>query len=186
MSLNIDILFYKLNGSIQKTVCITAATQCDQGMNETLGLTDLVLGEFKKECSYVINIYGKLDNAGSYHGNFGAETWCNICKSKGVNLVLYDFIDPCCGTDQCDQESDVAKYLIYSFVDAGNDVMSASDIFKALQFTKGVKSTKVGVVEVDSSKSILQGNKGDFRFGGQWYTDFGTSNLGAQIRWAWE
>ena len=42
-------------------------------------------------------------------------------------------------------------------MDAGNDVISADDIFKALQFAKGMKNTKVGVVEIDSSKSILQG-----------------------------
>ena len=35
--------------------------------------------------------------------------------------------------------------------------MSANDIFRALQFAKGMKNTKVGVVEIDSSKSFLQG-----------------------------
>ena len=35
--------------------------------------------------------------------------------------------------------------------------MSANDIFRALQFAKGMKNTKVGVVEIDSSKSLLQG-----------------------------
>ena len=126
-------------------------------MSEMLGMADLVPGEFKKECPYVKKIYGKSDNAGSYHGNFSAETLYKIFKSKGVNLVWYDYNEPCCGKDQCDQESVVAKNLIRSFVDAGNDVISANDIFKALQFAKGVKNTKVGVVEIDSSKSMLKG-----------------------------
>ena len=42
-------------------------------------------------------------------------------------------------------------------MDAGNDVISANDIFKALQFAKGMKNTKVGVVEIDPSMSILKG-----------------------------
>ena len=120
-------------------------------------MADLVFGEFKKEHPYATKIYGKSDNAGSYHGNFGAETFYKICKSKGVNLVWYDYNEPCCGKDQCDQESVVAKNLIRSFVDAGNDVISANDIFKALQFAKGMKNTKVGVVEIDPSMSILKG-----------------------------
>ena len=42
-------------------------------------------------------------------------------------------------------------------MDAGNDVISVNDIFKALQFAKGMKNTKTEVVEIDSSKSILKG-----------------------------
>ena len=63
---------------------MTAATLSDQGMSEMLGLADLALGEFKKEHQYVINIFGKLDNVGSYHDNFGAETLCKICKSINI------------------------------------------------------------------------------------------------------
>ena len=40
-------------------------------------------------------------------------------------------------------------------MDAGNDVISPNDIFKALQFAKGMKDTKI-VVEIDSSMSILK------------------------------
>ena len=118
---------------------MTAATRCDQGMSEMLGIADLVLREFKKEHLHVINIYGKSDNAGSYHGNFGAETLYKICQSKGVNLVRYDYNEPCCGKDQCNRESAVAKNLIHSFVDAGNDAIFANDIFKALQFANLIR-----------------------------------------------
>ena len=76
---------------------------------------------------------------------------------KGVNLDRYDYKEPCCGKDQCDRENAVAKNLIHSFVDAENDVISANDIIKALQFAKGMKNTKIGLVEIDSSKSILKG-----------------------------
>ena len=54
MTLHIDVFFYKLNGSIKKKVYMTAATRCDQGMSEMLGIADLVLREFKKEYLHVI------------------------------------------------------------------------------------------------------------------------------------
>ena len=90
-------------------------------MSETLGLADLVLKEFKKEHPRTENIYGKSDNDGSYHVNFAAETLYQICKSTEVNLFRYDYNEACCGKDQCDRESAVAKNLIRSFVDTGND-----------------------------------------------------------------
>ena len=68
-------------------LCHCSIKGFDQGMSETLGMADLVLGEFKKEHPYATKIYRKSDNAGSYHGNFGAETFYKICKSKGINLV---------------------------------------------------------------------------------------------------
>ena len=157
MTLHIDVFCYKLHDSVQKEVYMTAATCCDRGMSETLGLADLVLKEFKKEHPHIENIYGKSDNAGSYHGNFAAETLYQIYKSTEVNLFRYDYNEACCGKDQCDRESAVAKNLIHSFFDAGNDLMSANDIFIALQFAKGMKNTKVGVVEIYSSKSLVQG-----------------------------
>ena len=154
MTLHIDVFFCTLNDSTQKEVYMTAATQCDQGMSGMLGMADLVLGKFKKEHPYVIKTYGKSDNTGSYHGNFGAETLYKIYISKGVNFVQYDYNEPCRGKDQCDQESAVVKNLIRSFVD---NVISANHVFKALQFAKTMKNTKVGVVEIDSSKSIIKG-----------------------------
>ena len=86
MTLHIDVFFYKLHDSVQKEVYMTAATHCDHGMSETLGLADLVLKEFKKEHPHIENIYRKSDNAGSYHGNFAAETLYQICISTEVNL----------------------------------------------------------------------------------------------------
>ena len=54
---------------------MTAVTRSDEGLSETLlGLVNAVLGEFRKENPYV-TMYGKSDNAGSYHGNFAAEVF---------------------------------------------------------------------------------------------------------------
>ena len=54
-----------------------------------------------------------------------------------------------------DRESVVAKNLIWSFVDAGHNLFSASEIFDALQFANGVKNTKVGVAKTNKYLSVL-------------------------------
>ena len=75
----------------KKNVYMTAAKWCDQGMSKTLGLADLVLEEFNNDHSHVINIYGKSDNAGSYHGNSDARTLYKICKY--INILSIDIFD---------------------------------------------------------------------------------------------
>ena len=43
-------------------------------------------------------------------------------------------MNPAGGKDQCDQESTAAKSIINSFVDAGSDLMTAEDVYKALHY----------------------------------------------------
>ena len=75
----------------KQNVYMTPAKWCDQGMSKTLGLADLVLEEFKNDHSHVINIYGKSDNSGSYHGNSDAGTLYKICKY--INILSIDIFD---------------------------------------------------------------------------------------------
>ena len=80
-----------------------------------------------------------------------------LCKSYQLKLIRYDYNEPCRGKDQCDRESAASKKVINSYVDAGNDVLSADDIFKALHYGSGVRNSMASVIEVDSSNSTLSG-----------------------------
>ena len=53
-------------------------------------------------------------------------------------------------------ESAGAKSVIRSFVDAGNDPMTAEDIYTALHHGKGIQNA-VAVVSINSKASILSG-----------------------------
>ena len=50
-----------------------------------------------------------------------------------------------------------AKSVLRSFVDAGNDLMIAEDIYTALHHGKGIQNADVAVVSIDSRASILSG-----------------------------
>ena len=65
-------------------------------------------------------------------------------------IYRYDFNEPCCGKDQCDRESAYTKTLIRSFVDAGNDVVCAEDLYSAFHYGNGMKNTKADVVKIES------------------------------------
>ena len=77
-----------------------------------------------------------------YHGNIATEVLYEIYKSKDTKLMQYDYNKPCCGKDRCDRESAVRKYVFWSFVDVGHNLLSASDVFGTLKFANGMKTPK--------------------------------------------
>ena len=74
-------------------------------------------------------------------------------------MLRYDYNEPCRGKDQCDRESLGAKSLINSYVESGNDLLNTTDLFNALHYCKGVSNAKVGVIEINSSQSTLEGQE---------------------------
>ena len=75
----------------------------------------------------------------------------------GLALLRYDFNEPCKGKDQCDRESAGAKTVMSSYVNSGNNINNANDIHDALHYGKGIKNSKVCVLEIDEEKSNLKG-----------------------------
>ena len=138
MSMHIDVFFLKQNDELKKHVYFTNIYRCDQGVSSVISIADTVLNQFRIDEPEVCRLFAKSDNANCYHANFSAESMHNLCHSKGLQLLRYDFNEPCCGKDQCDRESAAAKTIMRSFVDAGNDLVSAEDLEKAIKYVKGV------------------------------------------------
>lgn len=159
ISLHVDILFTKKDGNLQKNVYFTSIYRCDQGVEDVLSLADSLIGEFKKDQPLIQSLYVKSDNASCYHGNFCAEGLRKVCMQNGITLERYDYNEPCKGKDQCDRENAGAKSLMRSFVDAGNDILSADDLKQALMYGKGLKNTNVGVAVINSDQSKINGIK---------------------------
>ena len=132
MSLQVDVFFIKRNRISHKQVHFTALYRCDQGTVDTLSIAYIILTKiFLSDEPCVKIVYGKSDNASSYHANFSVEALYFLCKSKGIKLVRYDFNEPCHGKDQCDRKAAGAKSLIRNYIDAGHDVLCAEDIYAA-------------------------------------------------------
>ena len=103
-------------------------------------------------------LYAKSDDASSYHGNYYLEALFNLCNSKKFVLKRSDYNEPSRGKDQCDRESAGAKSVIRSFIDAGNDLTTAEDVYHALHYGRGIKNGDVAVVLIDSKASMLSGS----------------------------
>ena len=85
-----------------------------------------------------------------------AELLYSICKTNEMELLRYDYNEPQKGKDQCDRESAIAKGYLNAFINSGNDCMSANDIKNGVLFLSGSKDSKVSVVEIDKSKTVMQ------------------------------
>ena len=110
-------------------------------MANTLSICKNVLKEFKKAYPTITNIFTKSDNAGSNNGNCIFEGLFKVYKHAGFQLMRTDYDEPCRGKDQCDQERAADKSIINNFVDAGNDLMIAEDVYKALHYGNGMQDT---------------------------------------------
>ena len=159
MSLHIDVSFRKEKESLLKYVYMTCLFRCKQSMIDVLNIGDNVLNKFKQDCPFISKMYAKSDNAGCYHGNYVLEALYKLCLAKGLTLLRYDFNEPCKGKDQCDRESAGAKAVINSFVNSGNDLLTAEDLCTALHYGKGIKNTQACVLEIDLQKSTLGGTE---------------------------
>ena len=72
---------------------------------------------------------------------------------------MYDYNEPCCGKDQCDRESVAAKSIFRSFIDLGNDLLDGDDLFKALHYGYGMIDSKVALIQVDATNTVITGDK---------------------------
>ena len=160
MSLHVDIFFYKVSEEqIKKQIYFTIIYRCDQSTADVAVIADVVLDQFRKDLPKVTNLCTKSDNAGCYHGNHSAEAIYILCRQKGIKLLRYDYNEPCCGKDLCDCENAAAKSIIRSFIDSGNDLLSGDDLFKALHYGYGMKDSKVALIQVDTTNTVITGDK---------------------------
>ena len=61
------------------------------------------------------------------------ETVYRICKENKIKLKRLDFNEPQKGKDQCDRDSALARNALRTYVDEGNNVVTAEDIYIALK-----------------------------------------------------
>ena len=53
----------------------------------------------------------------------------------------------------------IMRSIINSFVDAGNDLVSAEDVYQALHYGNRMKDTSVCVLQIDEDNTQLSGEK---------------------------
>ena len=148
MTLHCDVLLLKENGTVKKHTYFTTPYRSDQDIKDSLSLGDYVVKEFSKEFPHVKELHYKSDNAGCYHGNPYPESIYKICKQNFITLKRLDYNEPQKSKDQCDRDSVLARNALRRYVDEGNDIVSAEDIYKAL-LASPITNAKVSGVQFE-------------------------------------
>ena len=102
-------------------------------------------------------MYCKGNNAGCYHRNPYPETIYEICKQNSITLKSSGYNESQEGKVQCDRDSALARNAIKRYVNEGNGVTSAEDIFKAL-LPSPINNTKVSEVQFDKTSFKVNGD----------------------------
>ena len=125
MTLHVDVFLLRDNeGVIKKSTYFTTSFRSNQDFQDTLSLAYHVLRQFSDDFPNVNELYAKSDNSGCYHCKVCPESLYKICKKFGIILKRLDFNEPQKGKDQCDRDSAVARSVLRSFVDEGNNILA--------------------------------------------------------------
>ena len=141
-------------GVMTKSTYFTTLFRSDQDFQDAWSLADHMPHQYSDDFPNVNELYAKSDNAGCYHFKVCPEALYKIRKKSDIILKQLDSSEPQKGKDQCDRDSAVARRVFRSFVDEGNNILTAEDIFNALT-TSGINDTKVSVVSFKKDKLKL-------------------------------
>ena len=156
MSQHVDVIYLKQDNELKKYVYFTLLQKCEQNLAHTLSVTDHVCQQIETDYPNIKNVYKKSDNTGCYAGNGYLLGEYHILKEKDLTLIRHDFNEPQRGKDQCDRESAVAQHCRTVYLNAGHDIQTVQDVKNSLLFMRGVKNSKVSVIETDSSQNELE------------------------------
>ena len=109
MMLHVDALLLKYTNQIHKHTCFTTAYRSDLGIADSLTIASLVIEQVATDFPNLKELFGKSDNASSYHGNLYSQSLYKICKPNEIYLLRFDYNEPPKGKDQCDREAAVAR-----------------------------------------------------------------------------
>lgn len=158
LSKHVDVFFFKnAENQLEKVVYHTIVGKSDQGLVETLSVSEYVLSQLSKDNPQIKKLTCRSDNAQCYSANGCFEGLRTICKKFNLNLERYDFSEAQMGKDQCDREGAISNKKFQAFVNSGGNVQTSIDLKKAIYFHGRPKGTKVAVIDINSSKCNLNG-----------------------------
>ena len=151
---------------------------CIQNWFSVASIIEDVLRQLKQTDPRIKEAFLRSDNAGCYHCGPLMLTIRGISKRMGIQIRRYDFSDPQSGKDICDRRIATMKSHMRRYLNEGNNIISASDMKRALDSYGGVKGCRVSVVSVDTSKQDITQHKWT---GIQSFNNFEFQRLGIRV-----
>ncbi|KAK3729705.1 hypothetical protein QZH41_015430, partial [Actinostola sp. cb2023] len=143
ISWHISVVYRCLNGVLQWQGFIHAIQSCSQGSSAVVRIVQDVLTTLKSEYSEITKAYIRQDNAGCYHSSATILACPDITRSTGITISRVDFCDPQGGKGAADRLAATCKAHIRTYINEGNDVVTAQDLKQALLSHGGINGVRV-------------------------------------------
>ncbi|CAF1213905.1 unnamed protein product, partial [Didymodactylos carnosus] len=131
---------------------MVALTRCRQNELDTLSGGHLIVTEFAKRHPQIKKLLKRSDNASVLGGHATPESERILHNKIGLELLVRDYLEVQPGKDVCDRMTGSAKMRKGAFVDAGNNVLNASDIKTAMEYCGSIKNLWIAKHSVHSER----------------------------------
>jgi hypothetical protein len=153
ISMHVDSIFMLVDDNLAKVTFLTLIDQTKQDAHAVLCIFQHVLKKLRRLFPGKNKIYLRSDNAECYSSAESILKKMVIAKNEGAKLVRLDFNEPQRGKDQCDRDSAVVKRKVCSFLNAGNDVVSAENVKAAIDWNGGIPNMMPSILNIASPAS---------------------------------
>ena len=131
---------------------------CSQDWFSVAAILQNLLQTVLAENPGICKAYVRSDEAGCFHSNMLVAACNDVCLTTGITVIAYHFSEPQNGKDVCDRIIAPLKSSIKTYCNDGNDVLSAQDMYNALQ-ERPVRGVAACVSLIDESKNTLDVEK---------------------------
>ena len=121
---------------------------CSQDWFSVLSVLEDVLRVIRERHVNVVKVHLRSDEAGCYHNSHLIASLKDMGERVGVKVMSYDYSEPQQGKDICDRVLCPLKHAIHKYCNEGHDILTASDMRRALR-ERPVTGTTASVNRVD-------------------------------------
>ena len=133
---------------------------CNQDWFSVTSILEHLINTVREDKPNISSVYLRSDEGGCYHSNMLIAACQDVSRLTGVKILAYHFSEPGHGKDICDRIICPMKLALKTYCNEGNDIVTASDMRKALEARK-VRGTTACVGKVDETKNSLEMKKLD-------------------------
>ena len=151
ISWHITVAIRKKESELETQAFVHVVEKCIQDSPCVVQLMEHVLSTLKREHPEIKSAFYRQDNAGCYHAANTILACKDISQRSGIFIQQLDFSDPQGGKGACDRFAATMKNHVRSFVNKGNDVLTAEQFLSALTSRGGVSGARVSLVQGNSS-----------------------------------
>lgn len=154
LSWHISCVISKKDGKLRTQSFAHLFDNCNQEWFSVTSVLENLLKTVHGQNPNISAAYLRSDEGGCYHNNMLIAACQDVSKLTSVKIIGYHFSEPGQGKDICDRIICPMKSALKTYCNEGNDVITASDMRKALE-ERQVRGTTACVGRIDEGKNSL-------------------------------